>query len=142
MSQSQQTFDTNPWTRELGVELLQAADGKASITLALEPRHMNNWEAAHGGVILTMLDVVMSLAGRSLDPQAKAGVTVELKTSFMQPAGAPGDVLVGHGKVTHKSISLCFCEGELWCGERLVAKAMGTFMYMRRMDVARKLEHS
>jgi hypothetical protein len=36
---------------------------------------------------------------------------------------------------------MCFCEGELWDGDKLVAKAMGTFKFLKRLDVARKMEH-
>jgi acyl-coenzyme A thioesterase PaaI-like protein len=82
---------------------------------------------------MTLLDVVMSMAGRSLDPQAKGGVTVEMKTSFLQPAGRPGARIVARGRAFHRSTSLCFCDGEVWEGERLVARAMGTFKYLRRI---------
>ena len=36
---------------------------------------------------------------------------------------------------------MCFCQAELWNGERLVAKAMGTFKLIRRLDISRKLDH-
>jgi hypothetical protein len=29
----------------------------------------------------------------------------------------------------------------LWSGDKLVAKASGTFKYLKRLDVAKKLEH-
>ncbi len=130
-----------PFLQDLGVEFLGMADGEASITLELAPRHMNSWQVAHGGVTMTLLDVVMSLAGRSLDPQARGGVTVEMKTSFLQPGGAPGTRLVAKGKAFHRSTTMCFCEGEVWNGDKLVAKAMGTFKYLKRLDVRKKLDH-
>jgi acyl-CoA thioesterase len=48
--------------------------------LQLHARHLNSWNVAHGGVIMTLLDVAMAVAGRSLDPSAGGGVTVEMKT--------------------------------------------------------------
>ncbi len=128
-----------PFLNELGVEFLGMADGRARIALNLKPAHMNSWQVTHGGVVMTMLDVAMSLAGRSLDPESRAGVTVEMKTSFLQPAGTAGSRLVATGHAFHRSTTMCFCEADLHDGERLVAKAMGTFKYLKRLDVAAKL---
>jgi acyl-CoA thioesterase len=126
--------------QDLGVEFISMADGEAQIALDLQSRHMNSWHVAHGGVTMTLLDVVMSLAGRSLNPEARGGVTVEMKTSFLQPGGKPGGRIVAKGKVFHRSTTMCFCEGEVWNGDKLVAKAMGTFKYLKRLDVAKKME--
>ncbi len=130
-----------PFLHDLGVEFLGMANGEAQVALDLESRHMNSWTVTHGGVTMTLLDVVMSLAGRSLDPDARGGVTVEMKTSFLQPGGKPGGRMVAKGKAFHRSTTMCFCEGEVWNGERLVAKAMGTFKYLKRLDAAKKMEH-
>jgi acyl-CoA thioesterase len=101
---------------------------------------MNSWHVTHGGVVMTLLDVVMSMAGRSLDPDARGGVTIEMKTSFMEPGGRAGGRIVARGHAFHRSRTMCFCEGELWDGERLVAKAMGTFKYLKRTDAAPRAE--
>jgi acyl-CoA thioesterase len=130
-----------PFLQDLGVEFLHMADGEAQIALNLQPRHMNSWRVTHGGVTMTLLDVAMSLAGRSLNPDARAGVTVEMKTSFLQPGGTPGGRIVAKGKAFHRSTTMCFCEGEVWNGDKLVAKAMGTFKYLRRLDVAGRIDH-
>ncbi|HJV75757.1 MAG TPA: PaaI family thioesterase [Noviherbaspirillum sp.] len=130
-----------PFLHDLGVEFLNMGNGEAQIALNLEQRHMNSWMVTHGGVTMTLLDVVMSLAGRSLDPDARGGVTIEMKTSFLQPAGHPGGRIVAKGKAFHRSTTICFCEGEVWNDEKLVAKAMGTFKYLKRLDIAKKLEH-
>lgn len=135
-----QPFPTEiPFLNELGVEFLGMENGQAQIALTLEPRHMNSWQVTHGGVVMTLLDVAMSLAGRSLDPQSRAGVTVEMKTSFLQPGGIPGARVVATGRAFHRSTTMCFCEADLHENERLVAKAMGTFKYLKRLDIADKL---
>lgn len=131
-----QPYDV-PFLRHLGARVTVIAEGSAEIVLPLQPEHMNSWDVAHGGVTMTLLDVAMALAGRSLDPEARTGVTIEMKTSFLQPGGKPGSQLTAKGKAFHRSSTMCFCEGELWNGERLVAKAMGTFKYLRRVDSAK-----
>jgi acyl-CoA thioesterase len=120
-----------PFIQELGVEFLSAADGKSLLALNLEPWHLNSWSVAHGGVLMSLLDVAMAVAGRSLDSEAGGGVTVEMKTSFLQPAKAGTRLLVS-GHAFHRSASLAFCDGEVRdTGDRLIAKAMGTFKYRR-----------
>jgi uncharacterized protein (TIGR00369 family) len=128
-----------PFLTQLGAEFLGMENGRAQVALNLQPQHMNSWQVTHGGVTMTLLDVVMSLAGRSLDPDSRAGVTVEMKTSFLQPAGKPGRRLLASGFAFHRSTTMCFCEGEVRDGDKLVAKAMGTFKYLKRLDVAAKL---
>ncbi len=128
-----------PFPEHLGVEFVRMEGGRAEIALTLEHRHMNSWYVTHGGISMTLLDVVMSLAGRSLDPEARAAVTVEMKTSFLQPGGKPGSRIIASGHAFHRSTTMCFCEGEIRDGDRLVAKAMGTFKYIKRLDITRKL---
>lgn len=128
-----------PFLNALGVEFLGMGEGRAQIALELKPGHMNSWQVTHGGVVMTLLDVAMSLAGRSLDPDSRAGVTVEMKTSFLQPGGRPGNRLVATGHAFHRSTTMCFCEADLHDGDKLVAKAMGTFKYLKRLDAAAKL---
>ena len=116
----------------LGVEFLAADAGRATIGLQLSVRHLNSWNVAHGGVIMTLLDVAMAVAGRSLDPSAGGGVTVEMKTSFVQP-GLAGTRLIASGHAFHRSSTMAFCEAEVRDEQgRLIAKSMGTFKYIRQ----------
>ena len=125
-----------PFIKELGVEFISAGDGRSVVALNLEPWHLNSWSVAHGGVIMSLLDVAMAVAGRSLSAGAGGGVTVEMKTSFLQPARA-GSRLIVSGLAYHRSTTMAFCEGEVRDGEdRLIAKAMGTFKYLKSGAVA------
>jgi uncharacterized protein (TIGR00369 family) len=123
----------NPFLHSLGVEFLEMENGQAKLALDLREEHMNSWQITHGGVIMTLLDVVMAMAGRSLSEDLKGVVTVEMKTNFLQPGGIPGGRMEARGRAYHRSSTMCFCEGEVWNGDRLVAKAMGTFKYLRRL---------
>jgi acyl-CoA thioesterase len=131
-----------PFLADMGVEFLGMENGEATLALELQARHMNSWHVTHGGVTMTLLDVVMSMAGRSLYPDALAGVTVDMNTSFLQPGGVAGTRIIAKGKAYHRSTTMCFCEGEVWLGDKLVAKAMGTFKYLKRLDAAAKLKQA
>ena len=133
MSQPLKRVDV-PFINDLGIEFIDAPVGQGVVALDLEPRHLNSWNVAHGGVLMTMLDVAMAIAGRSLEPGARGGVTVEMKTSFLQP-GPAGARLVATGNAFHRSTTMSFCEGEVRDQEdRLIAKAIGTFKTIKRAD--------
>ena len=120
-----------PFIKELGVEFISAGDGRSVLALDLAPWHLNSWSVAHGGVIMSLLDVAMAVAGRSLNSKAGGGVTVEMKTSFVQPA-KEGSRLIVSGRVFHRSTTMAFCESEVRdTHDRLIAKAMGTFKYLK-----------
>ena len=131
MTQSTAFRNDIPFIKDLGVEFVSADNGRAVVALDLAPRHLNSWSVAHGGVLMTLLDVAMAVAGRSLDPGAGGGVTLEMKTSFLQPANA-GTRVIASAQAFHRTNTLAFCEGEVRdTDQRLIAKAMGTFKYLK-----------
>lgn len=121
-----------PFIEELGVEFLSSGEGLAVAALNLEPRHLNSWDMAHGGVLMSMLDVVMAVAGRTLFPGATGGMTIEMQTTFLQPAAARSR-LTATGHAYHRSHTMAFCEAEIRDQDaRLVAKSTGIFKYRKQ----------
>jgi acyl-coenzyme A thioesterase PaaI-like protein len=135
-----------PFAQRLGLRLHHWGQGEAELRLTLEDSHFNSFDVAHGGVLMTLLDVAMAHAGRSADthgadPAADAAtaggstargvVTVEMKTSFLRPA--QGD-LRAVAKVLHRTATLAFCEARVLNGrEQVCAHATGTFKYLPAM---------
>ena len=118
-----------PFVEHLGFELVRFEDGQSQIDFNPRPEHMNSFNVTHGGAIMTLMDVTMAAAARSV--QAEMGVvTIEMKTSFMQPARGK---LSGKGHLMHRTASMAFTEGQLLDAEgRLCAQATGTFKYVKR----------
>lgn len=119
----------------LGIELLRAEGGESELRLSLAAQHLNSWEVMHGGVTMALLDIAMSTACRSMAPEGTGVVTIEMKTSFMQPGTGE---MRAFGCLLHRSTTMAYCEGEVRdANGKLVAKAMGTFKYLRRLAVGR-----
>jgi uncharacterized protein (TIGR00369 family) len=139
MSKSRIPFPIRiPFVEQMGLELHGAADGKAELRVDLAEAHLNSWDVAHGGVLMTMLDVAMAQAARSVQADApvdRAGVaTIEMKTSFMRPAEGE---LRAMGTLLHRTATLAFCEASVFDGSgRLCAHATGTFKYVRALPSA------
>ncbi|MBX3614876.1 MAG: PaaI family thioesterase [Burkholderiaceae bacterium] len=124
-----------PFVDHLGARLLSCADGSAHTQLDLAPHHCNSFGVAHGGVLMTLLDVTMAMAGRSRTHHAgdeQMGlVTIEMKTTFMQPA--QGARIASQGRCVFRTRTMAFCEAEIVDeGGRTVARASGTFKYVRQ----------
>jgi uncharacterized protein (TIGR00369 family) len=127
----------SPFIDTLGVELVSAKDGESEVRLPLGQEHLNTWGIAHGGVTMTLLDAALALAARSVAGDGIGVVTVELKVNFMQPGRGE---LRGVGRVLHRSTTMAYCEGEIRDSEgHFVAKALGTFKYMKRLAIGRDI---
>lgn len=129
-----------PFVELLGFELLRFEHGEAEIAAQLRDELTNSWGVAHGGVAMTLLDVVMAHAARSpgKDGVAESSgvVTVEMKTSFLRPGLGR---LVGTGRRLHRTVSMAFCEASLVDGEgQLIAHATGTFKYLKGLPAGGK----
>ena len=127
-----------PFAEMLGMELQRFDPDEAEIHLQLRDGLTNSWGVAHGGVTMSLLDVVMAHAARS--PSVAGGdaqpgvVTIEMKTSFMRPGEGR---LIATGRRLHRTASMAFCEGFVHStAGLLVGHASATFKYLRGLPVA------
>jgi uncharacterized protein (TIGR00369 family) len=118
-----------PFVEMLGFEMVFFDDGQSEIRYTPEAEHMNSFNVTHGGAIMTLLDVSMATAARSID-KALGVVTIEMKTSFMQPARGN---LTAKGRLMHRSKSMAFTESTLFDeAGNACAHATGTFKYVNK----------
>ncbi len=121
-----------PFVQLLGFELLRMAGGESELRYEARPEHLNSFGVTHGGASMTLLDVAMATAARSVAPETGV-VTVEMKTSFMQAARGP---LVAKGRLLHRTATMAFTEATVFdAAGRPCTHATGTFKYVRRLPV-------
>jgi len=113
-----------PFAERLGIRLVHRDVGDVILELDLNDDHMNSWQMAHGGVIMSMLDIAMATSAKTLDEASSDAATVELKTNFLKAAT---------GRITARALaqrtgrSLVFVEGEMRNEpQELLARATGT----------------
>jgi uncharacterized protein (TIGR00369 family) len=123
-----------PFVEHLGFELRTFEGGEAEIAFAPRPEHENSFNVVHGGASMTLLDVVMAHAARSVEP-AMGCVTIEMKTSFMRAAKGP---LLAKGRLLHRTATMAFTEGSIFdAAGKLCAHATGTFKFVPRLPVGK-----
>ncbi len=119
-----------PFLEFVGVDPQRQEDGSFVMRMQLAPHLIGGAQSAHGGVVMTLLDVAMSSAAKQADRNTRNCVTIEMKTSFFRPAGECGGFIEARGIAKHTTRSLAFCEGELRSDKgELVATSTGTFKY-------------
>jgi uncharacterized protein (TIGR00369 family) len=119
-----------PFVRHLGFELALFEQGRSELLYEPRPEHLNSFAVTHGGASMTLLDVTMATAARSVQKDMGV-VTIEMKTTFMQPARGK---LSGRGRLMHRTATLAFTEATIYDSEgRACAHATGTFKYVKRL---------
>jgi len=114
-----------PFIAHLGLKTDELGEGSARLSLALEPHMSNSFGTAHGGVIMTLLDVALCTAARTLHPDSAGVMTIDMSTSFI--GAGTGPKLLAEARVLKNGRSIIFVEGEAKNEDGgLVAKAIGT----------------
>ncbi len=111
----------------IGLEELEAGDGRAEVALVADGRHLNPSGVVHGGAIATLVNVAMGRAVASLIAADEVPVTIEMKLNYLEP-GRPG-LLVASAEVRRRGRLFTVVQAEVTQAEdgETVAEAMGTF---------------
>ncbi|TFY86385.1 PaaI family thioesterase [Pseudomonas kairouanensis] len=109
----------------IGCRLQRLEEGVAEVALTLEPHLRNRAGKLHGGAIFSLVDIAMGLACSSAHGFDQQSATIECKINYIR-AVEDGDV-VCISRVIHAGRRTLVVEADVHQGDRLVAKAQGTF---------------
>jgi acyl-CoA thioesterase len=87
----------------VGIELIEAGNGRARARLAISDRHRNGLGLVHGGAIFTLADLAFAAAVNS---RGRAAVAIHCSISYLKAAA--GDVLFAEAE-------------EVSCGPKIAA---------------------
>lgn len=114
----------------VGMEFNVIAEGMVEYFMTIRQEHLATPVAAHGGVVSTLMDAALGVAGLSaVHTQNKVVSTVEYKVNFLAPA-LLNDQLIAKAKVEQKGNRILVISCDVFCTNRnnaLIAKAIGTF---------------
>ncbi|MBI5276519.1 MAG: PaaI family thioesterase [Burkholderiales bacterium] len=121
-------FDAVPFMGLLGVRREFSADGRARLVLDARPELGNVIGSVHGGVVFTLLDVVMASAAVSRVDFKRTAVTLNCSSSFLEPGRGR---LTADGEVVGRDDDIATCRASVTDERgRLVAQAHGSFRYL------------
>lgn len=129
-----------PFAKLLGLNAEAMEGGRSRLSLELRDELQNTWGAGHGGVLMTMLDISMAMAARSVLPPGAGIVTVELSSQFHQAAHgrlvAEGQVMRAGGQILFCRATACNASGET------VATGLGSFLRRNAQQTSRTVQPS
>jgi uncharacterized protein (TIGR00369 family) len=119
-----------PVARLIGFELAQVGEGRATITLAAGPQHVNPMGTLHGGILCDIADAAMGIAFASTLARDESFTTIELKINFFRPVWQAQ--LKAEGMVVQRGRTIGYVECSITDEQnRLIAKAASTCMVLR-----------
>jgi uncharacterized protein (TIGR00369 family) len=114
-----------PFVTHLKILTESLGEGQALLSLPIEPHLTNSLGTVHGGVIMSLLDVALCTAARTLLPESTGVVTIDMSTSFI--GGGKAGRLLAEARVIKDARTMSFVEGEAKNEDgSLVAKAIAT----------------
>lgn len=114
----------------LGIEILEAGNGKAKVKLEISDKHLNALDIVHGGAIFTLADFALAAASNS---PVTTAVALNSGISFLKSA-LPDDILYAeayetsaNGKIASYAVDVRNDHGELIASSQcLVYRKKGT----------------
>jgi uncharacterized protein (TIGR00369 family) len=114
-----------PFVSHLKIFTEELGSGTARLSLPIEPYLTNSLGTVHGGAIMSLLDVAVCTAARTLHPESMGVVTIDLSASFVD--GGRGARLFADARVLKDTKSMTFVEGEAKNEDgSIVAKVIAT----------------
>lgn len=122
----------NPFGELIGLNFTRSEAGFTRGVLDIDERHLNPHGVVHGGVLYAMADTGMGGAAYSCLNEDELCATVEIKIVYFAPA-VSGRITCDT-RVVHRGKRIAILESEMKNGERLVAKATGTYSLFRASE--------
>jgi uncharacterized protein (TIGR00369 family) len=114
-----------PYIAHLDIQTDALGEGSARMSVPVVKNLTNSMGTAHGGVIMSLLDVAVCTAARTLHLDSLGAVTIDMSTSFI--GGGAGSKLIAEARVLRDTRSMTFVEAEAKNEDgSLVAKAIAT----------------
>jgi uncharacterized protein (TIGR00369 family) len=120
-----------PFLTHLRILTETLGKGTAQLSLPVEPHLTNSLGTVHGGVIMSLLDVALCTAARTLHPESLGVITINMSTSFI--GAGSGAKLLADARVLKDGKSMSFVEAEAKNEDgAIVAKAIGTVRVLKK----------
>jgi uncharacterized protein (TIGR00369 family) len=118
------TAPSRPYYELLGIEPVEAGEGRAVVALAESPHIANSHGAVHGGAVFSLLDAACAAAARSALPPGSSAMSINLNITYLEQGHGR---LTGTGRVLRSGRTVIAAEAEAHDARgTLVAKASGT----------------
>jgi uncharacterized protein (TIGR00369 family) len=128
-------FERAAFVNDVGIELQGLGDGWCETSLKILPKHLQQDDVVHAGVMATMADHTAGAAAGTLINEDQIVLTAEFKINLLRP-GRGGGGLRCRSKVLKPGRMFTVVESEVFAdldgGEKMVAKALVTLAVVNK----------
>lgn len=132
----QEIFDRAAFIEDVGISVSGIGVGWCETTLIVMPKHLQQNDYVHAGVLATMADHTAGGAAASIIKEDQVVLSVEFKINLLRPA--IGDALRCKANILKAGRTLIVTESEVFARagaqEKLVAKATVTLAVVNNMS--------
>jgi uncharacterized protein (TIGR00369 family) len=118
----------NPFIKFVGIEVPQLGKGYARFVLPFNPDLANSIGLLQGGMLAALADEAVAFALYSLVQEGETFNTVEMKINFL--GAVKEGTVTAEAHIFKKGRTISLGEAVVRQGERLVAKAMCTYIHL------------
>ena len=123
----------SPFLDFVGIEEGLSENGVGSVSLAIQPHHLQAAGQVHGGLMAVLVDTAFFRAVRSTLSAEQRTTTIELKVNFLESANSGR--LTSTARIISDSNRLKVADVEVVSDDgRLVAQGLGTFLVINRQE--------
>ena len=126
MSETENRRLFSPFAELIGLRFTELSSGESCCELDTTASLFNTNGILHGGVAYSLADTGMGAALFAGLEKGQSCATIEIKIAYFRPV--TDGRLVCESRVVQQGRRFAFLESEITNGERLVAKATGTFV--------------
>jgi acyl-CoA thioesterase len=120
----------HPYANLIGLHIEKQHQGQSTCSLVASEKLYNPHRVVHGGVLYALADTGMGAALYTQLVEGESCATIEIKINYFRP--------VTEGTITcttttlHKGKRIANLESSIYCQDKLIAKANGTFSIFPR----------
>lgn len=120
------TLRSNPFIDPLGPLYGRRENNSIVVGMVIEPRHCNPGGSCHGGMLMTLADMLLIVNANTQSGIEKYMVTVNLTCDFVGPA-MQGDWIEGRASLLRASKNMIFINGMFTNNSKPVARVNAIF---------------
>jgi uncharacterized protein (TIGR00369 family) len=122
-----------PIGRTLGIDLIEASEGRAVFAGTPGERHYNPMGGVHGGYAATLLDSACGIAVNTMLRPGQGYTTLELKVSYLRGMTRDTGPVRAEGRVIRIGSRAAFAEADIKDAQgRILATATSTLLVMSK----------
>lgn len=108
----------------IGLRHIEDVDGPAN-QIEIGPQHLNPYGVVHGGVIYSLADTAMGAVIAPELAENERTATIEIKINYL--AAVRDGIIRAETTLVNRGRRVAVLESDVFNGDRLVAKALGSF---------------